>query len=96
MGSATHDLPAKLSATGSAVVNSGRQVGGVFGTAILVVILGDAATTGDPTQYYHLWWVAAAACAVAALTLPRPHPPCVRPRRSTGAVAGSLAAAPER
>ncbi|HWF50115.1 MAG TPA: DHA2 family efflux MFS transporter permease subunit [Solirubrobacteraceae bacterium] len=68
IGSATTDLPAKLSATGSAVVNSGRQVGGVFGTAILVVILGKAATTGDPTQYYHLWWVAAAACAVAAVT----------------------------
>ena len=50
IGSATTDLPAKLSATGSAVVNSGRQVGGVFGTAILVVILGKAATTGDPTQ----------------------------------------------
>ena len=28
IGSATTDLPAKLSATGSAVVNSGRQVGG--------------------------------------------------------------------
>ena len=68
IGSATTDLPAKLSATGSAVVNSGRQVGGVLGTAILVVILGKAATTGDPTQYYHLWWVAAAACAAAAGT----------------------------
>ncbi len=68
IGSATHDLPAKLSATGSAVVNSGRQVGGVFGTAILVVILGKAATTGDPSQYYHLWWVAGATCAAAAVT----------------------------
>jgi MFS family permease len=68
IGSATQDLPAKLSATGSAVVNSGRQVGGVFGTAILVLILGKAATTGDATPYYHLWWVAAAACAAAALT----------------------------
>ena len=49
IGSATTDLPAKLSATGSAVVNSGRQIGGVFGTAVLVLILGKAATTGDPT-----------------------------------------------
>ena len=54
IGSATHDLPASLSATGSAVVNSGRQFGGVFGTAILVLSLCKAATTGDPTQYYHL------------------------------------------
>jgi EmrB/QacA subfamily drug resistance transporter len=95
IGSATHDLPAKLSATGSAVVNSGRQIGGVFGTAILVVILGKAATTGDPTQYYDLWWVAAATCAAAAVTSLG-----LTPRRQTeeekGAVASSLAAVPER
>ena len=46
IGSATTDLPAKLSATGSAVVNSGRQIGGVFGTTIVVLILDKAATTG--------------------------------------------------
>jgi hypothetical protein len=95
IGSATTDLPAKLSATGSAVVNSGRQIGGVFGTAILVVILGDAATTGDPTQYYHLWWVAAATCAAAAVTSLG-----LTPRRQAeeepGAVVRSLAAVPER
>jgi EmrB/QacA subfamily drug resistance transporter len=68
MGSATHDLPARLSATGSAVVNGGRQVGSLFGTAALVVILGDAASTGHPSSYYHLWWAAAATCAVAAVT----------------------------
>ena len=95
IGSATTDLPAKLSATGSAVVNSGRQVGGVLGTAILVVILGKAATTGDPTQYYHLWWVAAAACAAAAVTSLG-----LTPRRQaeeeTETVARPLAAVPER
>ncbi len=95
IGSATADLPAKLSPTGSAVVNSGPQVGGVFGTAILVVILGKAATTGDPTQYYHLWWVAAATCAAAALTSLG-----LTPRRQTkeeiGTVARPLVAVPER
>ncbi len=95
IGSATTDLPAKLSATGSAVVNSGRQIGGVFGTAILVVILGKAAATCDPTQYYHLWWVAAAACAAAAVTSLG-----LTPRRQTeeekGTVARSLTAVPER
>src|SRR5271166_4437818 len=95
IGSATHDLPAKLSATGSAVVNSGHQVGGVFGTAILVLILGKAAVTGDPTQYYHLWWVAAAACVPAALASL-----ALTPRRQTeertGAVVSPLVAAPER
>ena len=77
------------------MVNSGRQIGGVFGTAILVVILGKAATTGDPTQYYHLWWVAAAACAAAAVTSLG-----LTPRRQTeeetGTVARPLAAVPER
>jgi EmrB/QacA subfamily drug resistance transporter len=93
IGTATHDLPAKLSATGSAVVNSGRQIGGVFGTAILVVVLGDAATTGDPTQYYHLWWVAAAACALAALTSLGLTP---GQAKEEGTVANSLASAPEQ
>ena len=95
IGSATHDLPAKSSATGSAVINSGRQVGGVFGTAILFVILGNAATTGDPTRYYHLWWVAVAACAAAALTSLG-----LTPRRQTeeetGTAATSQAAVLER
>ena len=95
IGSATHDLPAKLSATGSAVVNSGRQIGGVFGTALLVLILGNAAVTGDPTQYYHLWWVAAATCAAAAVTslglTPR-H----QTEGKTGAVVIPLKTAPER
>ena len=95
IGSATTDLPATLSATGSAVVNSGRQIGGVFGTAILVLILGKAATTGDPTHYYHLWWVAAATCAAAAVTslglTPRPQT-----EEEKGAVARYLVAVPER
>ena len=67
IGSATHDLPKELSATGSAVVNSGRQIGGVFGASLLVVILGHAEVTGDPTRFYDLWWVAAALCRPAAL-----------------------------
>ena len=54
IGSATHDLPAEQNASGSAVVNSARQIGGVFGASILVVILGSAAVTGDPTRYYGL------------------------------------------
>lgn len=66
IGSATHDLPPELSATGSAVVNSGRQIGGVFGASILVVILGKSEVTGDPSRFYDLWWVAAALCAAAA------------------------------
>ena len=72
------------------MVNSGRQIGGVFGTAILVLILGKGATTGDPTQYYHLWWVAAATCAAAVVTS-LGLTPVVRPRKSRG-----LSLAPSR
>ena len=47
------------------MVNSGRQFGGVFGASILVVVLGKAAVTGDPSRFYALWWVAVALCAAA-------------------------------
>jgi PPOX class probable F420-dependent enzyme len=78
IGSATVHLPHELSGTGSAVIKSGRQIGGVFGASLLVVILGPAAVTGEPTRFYELWWVAAALCAAGAVTslglTPKRHP----------------------
>jgi hypothetical protein len=60
------------------VVNSGRQFGGVFGASILVVVLGKAQVTGDPSRFYELWWVAAALCAAAVVVslglTPKRHP----------------------
>ncbi|HEX6525076.1 MAG TPA: hypothetical protein VF070_34490, partial [Streptosporangiaceae bacterium] len=45
---------------------------------ILVVILGRAEVTGDPSRFYDLWWAATALCAAAALVslalTPKRHP----------------------
>ena len=40
---------------------------GVFGASILVVVLGKAEGTGDPSRFYELWWVAVALCAAAVV-----------------------------
>jgi len=55
-------------AVGSAVNQTARQVGGAFGVALLVVILG--APTGAVAaldSFHHLWWYAAGTAALAGL-----------------------------
>jgi hypothetical protein len=47
------------------IFDGGRQFGGVFGAPILVVVLGKAQATGDPSRFYELWRVAVALCAAA-------------------------------
>jgi NAD(P)-dependent dehydrogenase (short-subunit alcohol dehydrogenase family) len=49
------------------LVNAARQFGGVSGASILVVVLGKAEVTGDPSRFYELWWVAVALCAAAVV-----------------------------
>jgi len=48
-------LPGERSATGSAIVNSGRQVASALGVAVLVTILGPA--TGEVSGYTAGWVV---------------------------------------
>jgi hypothetical protein len=51
---------------GSAVNQTARQVGGAFGVALLVVILG--APTGAVAaldSFHHLWWYCAGTAALA-------------------------------
>ncbi|MEO3936413.1 MFS transporter [Dermatophilaceae bacterium Soc4.6] len=67
LGSATLDLPADRAATGSAVVNVGRQVGSVLGISMLVVLLGtpDAGSALPPFQ--RVWWATTGYAGLAGL-----------------------------
>jgi EmrB/QacA subfamily drug resistance transporter len=67
-------LPPARAATGSAIVNSGRQIASALGVAVLVTVLGGSGSVGD---YRVGWWVAAGLALLAAgisLALPRPVP----------------------
>ena len=55
-------------AVGSAVNQTARQIGGAFGVALLVVILGTPHNLGDAlTHFQHLWWYAAGTAALSGL-----------------------------
>ncbi len=64
-------------AVGSAVNQTARQVGGAFGIALLVVIIGTPHGLADALSHFHdLWWYAAGMAAMSGLTctLIRPTP----------------------
>jgi EmrB/QacA subfamily drug resistance transporter len=68
-------LPSHRSATGSAMVNAGRQVAAAVGVAILVSLLGSRLAGADVVSFRQAWLVAAALSGLAgvlALALPRP------------------------
>ncbi len=55
-------------AVGSAVNQTARQVGGAFGVALLVVILGTPHGPADALNHFHdLWWYAASTAALSGL-----------------------------
>jgi hypothetical protein len=60
-------LPTARAGTGSAVMNTVRQVAGAIGVALLVSILG--AATGDGVHAFHVSWVVAAVLAVLAAAI---------------------------
>ena len=68
-------LPADRSATGSAMINAGRQVAAAVGVAILVSLLGSRLSTAGVAGFREAWAVAAALSGLAGLLatgLPRP------------------------
>ncbi len=75
-GAAVSGLPPERTATGSAVFNMSRQMGGVIGVAVVIAILG---SSGVPSLgSFQAGWVFMAAIVVAsgvaAAFLPRPRP----------------------
>jgi hypothetical protein len=70
-------LPANRAATGSALVNSFRQISSAVGVAILVTILGTRVDLTSITGFRVAWLLAAGlalATTVTGLALSRPSP----------------------
>lgn len=78
IAAATAELPPAQAATGSAVVNTSRQLGYVLGVAILVAVIGSITLPDDAagTAFQHGWWFIASTAALSAMTAlgitPRP------------------------
>lgn len=69
LSSATADLPATQSATGSAVVNMSRQIGMALGVSVLVAIIGSpVGYDAVHAVFQHAWWTLAVVAAAGAIT----------------------------
>jgi EmrB/QacA subfamily drug resistance transporter len=86
IASGVTSLPATRAATGSAMVNAGRQIAAAVGVAILVSLIGERVQPHSVGHFRTAWLVAALLSALTGLLafgLPRPS----RPSRSPAPVA---------
>lgn len=68
MGTAAASLPSSSFATGSGVVNMIRQTGMAIGVAVLVALVGTAATPAEKlAAFEHAWWLMAAITALGLI-----------------------------
>lgn len=73
-GAAVSGLPPERTATGSALFNTARQIGGVVGVAVLVAILGASADLGGYRAGWAFMGASALAAGALALRLPSRRP----------------------
>ncbi|HEY2043080.1 MAG TPA: DHA2 family efflux MFS transporter permease subunit [Jatrophihabitans sp.] len=77
-------LPADRSATGSAVVNAGRQIAGAVGVALLVTLLGTQVDASSVSGFRSAWWLAfGLSLGAAALALTLRHVPVIRAKSTS-------------
>jgi hypothetical protein len=70
MGTAAGSLPPSSFATGSGVVNMIRQTGMAIGVAVLVALVGTAATPeGQLLAFERAWWLMAAIVALGLVPI---------------------------
>lgn len=84
LAAATVPLPPEHVSTGSAVVNTSRQLGYVFGVTMLVAILGTITPAADATDSYQRGWTAIAAVSLLSSLAALGINAKVRPRVPAG------------
>jgi EmrB/QacA subfamily drug resistance transporter len=87
-GAAVSGLPPERTATGSALFNTARQIGGVVGVAVFVAILGASAGLGGYRAGWAFMGASALAAGALALLLPARRP---RPAGAPPGVGGPIA-----